>query len=84
MRLRPHQEALCCLLSICLLLFLNRKTEKKSLSECFQPCKFFQSSFVFFIALYALLVCFAWYYFMPDFFFFFNVEGRKIDLALIR
>jgi hypothetical protein len=27
MRLRPHQEALCCLLSIGLLLFLNRKTE---------------------------------------------------------
>jgi hypothetical protein len=28
MRLRPHQEALCCLISGRLLLFLNRKTEK--------------------------------------------------------
>jgi hypothetical protein len=26
--LRPHQEALCCTISVCLLLFLNRKTEK--------------------------------------------------------
>jgi hypothetical protein len=30
MRLRPHQEALCCLISTGLLLFLNRKTEKKT------------------------------------------------------
>ena len=29
MRLRPHQEALCCTISVCLLLFLNRKTENQ-------------------------------------------------------
>jgi hypothetical protein len=33
MRLRPHQEAVCCLLSIGLLLFLNRKTEKTKKNE---------------------------------------------------
>jgi hypothetical protein len=28
MLLRPHQEALCCIVNVCLLLSLNRKTEK--------------------------------------------------------
>ena len=29
MRLRPHQGALCCILSACPLLFLNQKNETK-------------------------------------------------------
>jgi hypothetical protein len=33
MRLRPHQEALCCIISVCLLLFLNRKTEAQGKAE---------------------------------------------------
>jgi hypothetical protein len=36
--LRPHQETLCCTISVCLLLFLNRKTEKLFLLfECLSP-----------------------------------------------
>jgi hypothetical protein len=31
MRVQPHQVALCCIISVRLLLFLNRKTETEAL-----------------------------------------------------
>jgi hypothetical protein len=37
MRLRPHQEALCCTVSVCLLLFLNRKINAVALGLLWPP-----------------------------------------------